>query len=66
MIAPLYLLLAVIIDIFEIEGMDVTREVSQDRQGDVDEKVGAAPCYAIHSDGWDCGNVSDSVMLGDI
>ena len=63
MISPLYLLFAVIIDIFEIEGMDVTREISQDRQGDVDEKVGAAPRYAVHSDGRDYANVSDLFRL---
>jgi hypothetical protein len=63
MISALDLLLPMIIDVLDVEGMDVAWEISQDRQGDVDEKVGAAPCYAVHSDGWDCANVSGLFRL---
>ena len=98
MLAPLNLLLAVIVDVFDVECMTslgeevsiciivysygakvrlvfirfhaattwfeppfgsliyvhMAREVSQERQRDVDEKVGTAACDAVHADWWDC------------
>jgi hypothetical protein len=39
----LIILLPLVIDIFEVEGMDVARNVSQQCEQDVDAKVHAAP-----------------------
>ena len=42
-----------IVDVFDIEGVDVTGHDAEERQADVDEEIGAAACYAIDADRWD-------------
>lgn len=48
------LLLAVVVDVLQVEGVDVAREVAKDRQADVDEKVRTASGNAVDADGRDC------------
>jgi hypothetical protein len=47
------LLLLVVIDVFYIESMDMAREVTEQREADVDEEVGAAAGDDVDSDGRD-------------
>jgi hypothetical protein len=47
------LLLTRVVDVLDVEGMDMSREVAKDRQSDVDEEIRAAACYTIDADGWD-------------
>lgn len=44
------LLLALVVDVFHVEGVDVAWEISEDCQADVDEKVGAATSHEEDSD----------------
>lgn len=39
------------VNIFEVEGVDVAGYVSEDRQADIDEEVGAAACDHEHANG---------------
>jgi len=39
------LLTAVEVNIFDVEGVDVTWNVAEDCEADIDEEVGAAACY---------------------
>lgn len=45
---------AVKVDIFDVEGVDVARNISEEGQRDVDEQVGAAAGHHEHADGRDC------------
>jgi len=47
------LLAAVIVDILDVEGMEVARDVTEYREADVDEEVGAAPGHEEDADGGD-------------
>ena len=51
----LRLLLAVEINVFEVESVDVAGEIAQKCQEDVDEQVCAATGYEVDADGWDWG-----------
>ncbi len=59
------LLLPVEVDIFDVECMDVARNVTEERQADIDEEVGTAACYSIYTDGRDCDSVISQVHNND-
>lgn len=45
---------AVKVDILDVEGMDVARDVTEQRQCDVDKQVGATAGHEEDADGWNC------------
>lgn len=51
------LVATVVVDVFEVEGVDVAWEVAQKGETDVDEEVSAAACDDVDTDWWDCGGV---------
>lgn len=53
-LAQATLLFAVEVHVFEVEGVDVAREVAEDGQADVDEEVGAAAGDHVDAYGGDC------------
>ncbi len=61
-LATLDLLFAVIVDILDVESVDVAGKVSQERQSDVDEEIGAAACNAIHADRWDYTTLANCIV----
>jgi hypothetical protein len=48
------LFLSVVINIFQIEGVNMPRKKAKEREADVDEKVGAAARDDVDADGRDC------------
>lgn len=49
------LVASLVVHVFDVESVDVTREVAQYGQEDVDEEVGAAACDEEDADGGNCG-----------
>jgi hypothetical protein len=52
--ASAYLVASLDVHIFDVESVDVAREVAQDREEQINEEVGAASCYKEDSEGWNC------------
>jgi hypothetical protein len=46
------LVLSVVVDVLDVEGVDVAREVAEKGEADVDEQVCTAACDAVDADGW--------------
>lgn len=44
-------LLALVVDVFDVEGVDVAWEVSEECQADVDEEIGAAASHEENANG---------------
>lgn len=49
------LLLAAVVDVDDVEGVDVAGDVAEEREADVDKHVGAAACDDDDTHGGDCG-----------
>jgi hypothetical protein len=48
------LLASIVVNPFEVEGMDVPGEVAQERKADVDEEIHPASCHGPYSHGRAC------------
>lgn len=51
---------AVIVDVFDVEGMYMTRYVSEDGEADVDEKISATPGNGPYTDRWEKESYEDN------
>jgi hypothetical protein len=52
--ASAYLIAALDVHVFDVEGVDVAGEITQKREEEVDEEVGAASRYEKDTERWDC------------
>jgi len=53
------------VNVFEVEGVDVAREVAEDGQANVDEEVGATACDHEYTYGWEQDGDEDNENSGD-
>jgi hypothetical protein len=52
--ASAYLIAALDVHVFDVEGVDVAGEITQKREEEVDEEVGTASRYEEDTERWDC------------
>jgi len=59
------LFLAIVVDVLDVEGVDVTRDVPQYRQADVDEEIHSTTSDSIDADRGDEDSDEDEKDCGD-
>ena len=58
--------MALVVDVFDIERVNVTRDVAKNRQENVYAEVGATPCHAPDTDRRHWDEISTQNALGDL